>query len=330
MSVSMVKKLDNMSVTLITQGKHKFYSGSMDIDIISQCCTANPREADPLKGFQRILDDNRAEQIADYIRSGGTIPNSIILSAQNVAELSYSSRNKTISFSVNEKSFFILDGQHRVFGFRKLLEDGIKYRVPVVIYNELSIQEEARIFIDINTLQKPVPKELLLDIKRLAERENDSERLLDEIFTMFETNKKSYLLNKLSRIDKKKGKISKVTFYDSMKIILKEFEINNVDRLFSIMNSYFLALSDVADECNFDLAHSISKPTFFKIITAHARSVMSMIFDKNPNNVDKISEYKNYLQRSMPGSFEKIYKSTSYIKSAEELDKLLLKRNFTI
>ena len=319
----------NISVTLITQGEHKFYSGTMEIELISASCSTNPRESNPVEGFQRALDENRATAIAAYILGGGTIPSSIILSAQPSAELTYSSKNKTITFVEDIRSFLILDGQHRVYGFSKLLKDGVKYRVPVIIYNDLSSTQEARIFIDINTLQKPVPKELLLDIKRLAQRESDDERLLDDFFTRFETEPESYLLNKLSRIDKQKGKISKVTFYDSMKPILKEFDISNTERLFSIMNAFFLAADDVSKANQFDLASSITKATLFKILAAHARAIISMISD-NGQSLEKISEHKRYLARSLPGSFKEISNSKAYLKSVEALDRKLLKRNITI
>ncbi|WP_203563868.1 DGQHR domain-containing protein [Deefgea sp. CFH1-16] len=230
---------ENISVTLITQGSHKFYSGTLDIDIIANSCSTNPRANDPIEGFQRTLDEGRANSIAEYIRNGGTIPSGIILSAQVNSMLTYNSKNKTITFEVIQGAFLILDGQHRAYGFRKLLNEGVKYRVPVIIYNELTPVQEARLFIDINTLQRPVPKELLLDIKRLAERESDDERLLDELFTSFEVEVDSYLLNKLSRVDKQRGKISKVTFYDSMKPILKEFNISSTDRLYRIINAFF-------------------------------------------------------------------------------------------
>ncbi|GAB3547371.1 hypothetical protein GCM10027343_26530 [Noviherbaspirillum agri] len=321
---------DNISVTLITQAQHKFYSGTMPIELIAETCSTNPREQDPEAGFQRTLDAGRAESIADYIRNGGTIPSSIILSAQEAARLTYNSKNKTINFEVTPDAFLILDGQHRVYGFRKLLNEGVKYRVPVIIYSELSTVEEARLFIDINTLQRPVPKELLLDIKRLAERENDDERLLDELFTNFETERDSFLLNKLSRIDKQKGKVSKVTFYDSMKPILKEFNISNIDRLYRIMNAYFIAASDVSAEHQFDLGTAITKATLFKILVSHARAIISVISDNNPQDLEKISEHKKYLMRSLPGSFQDILNSKAYLKSVEVLDRKLLRRNVTI
>lgn len=320
----------NISITLITQGEHKFYSGTMEIELIATTCSTNPRAADPIEGFQRTLDENRALSIAEYIRSGGTIPSSIILSAQPHAELAYNSKNKTITFNENQDSFLILDGQHRVYGFRKLLNEGVKYRVPVIIYNELTSIQEARIFIDINTLQRPVPKELLLDIKRLADRESVDERMLDELFTSFETDRDSYLFNKLSRIDKQKGKISKVTFYDSMKSILKEFNISNTDRLYRIINTFFLAAHDVAEDNQFNLSSSITKATLFKILVAHSRAVITMISDNNIEDIDKISEHKKYLIRSLPGSFQDIANSKAYLKSVEVLDRKLLRRNVTI
>jgi DGQHR domain-containing protein len=320
----------NISVTLITQGEHKFYSGTLDIELIASTCSTNPREDDPVQGFQRTLDEGRARSIADYIRGGGTIPTGIILSAQRNSELTYSAKNKTITFNDVQSAFLILDGQHRVFGFRKLLNEGVKYRVPVIIYNELTPMQEARIFIDINTLQRPVPKELLLDIKRLADRESDDERMLDELFTSFETEPDSYLLNKLSRVDKQRGKISKVTFYDSMKPMLKEFNISSTDRLYKIINTYLLAASDICEDNQFNLATSITKATLFKILLAHSRAIISIISDNNGGDIDKISEHKKYLSRSLPGSFQDISSSKAYLKSVEALDRKLLRRNLTI
>lgn len=322
--------IEKISVTLITQGKHKFYSGTMPIELIAETCSTNPRSEDPIDGFQRTLDENRAISIANYIRNGGTIPSSIILSAQKNVNLEYNSKNKTISFEKNENAFLILDGQHRVYGFRKLLNEDIKYRVPVVIYNDLTSVDEARIFIDINTLQKPVPKELLLDIKRLAERESSDEQLLDELFSLFEENIESYLCGKLSRIDRQKNKISKVTFYDALRPILKEFNITNTSKLYEIINSFLIAANDVFKSNGVDLKSIIVKPTIFKIMIAHAKAVISVISDHAPENICNISEFKRYLDRTIPGSIDDIVKSKAYTKTVMLLDKKIIKRSVTI
>jgi DGQHR domain-containing protein len=151
----------SFSAILVTQGQRRFYTLTMSSDLLAKTCFVVNRDENPIDGFQRLLDKNRAKQIADYIDAGfGTVPTSIVLSAQEVAHLAYNRTARTVSFEVNRKSFLILDGQHRVYGFALAKSE---LRVPVVIYNNLTRVEESRLFIDINTTQRPVPNELLLD-----------------------------------------------------------------------------------------------------------------------------------------------------------------------
>lgn len=169
------------TASLITQGKSRFFTLAMPSDVLAKTCTVDTHEADPIAGFQRRLDEARAQDIADYIDRGlGTIPGSIVLSAQPEAHLEYSRPKRTLRFRSASRAFLILDGQHRVFGFQKAKA---KLRVPVVIYNNLSKAEEARLFMDINTKQRPVPNELLLAIKRLAQTETNEEATLKDTLT---------------------------------------------------------------------------------------------------------------------------------------------------
>jgi hypothetical protein len=55
------------SVSLVRQGRHKFYTLTMRSDVLARTCFVSTRFDDPQEGFQRILDKNRAQQIADYI-----------------------------------------------------------------------------------------------------------------------------------------------------------------------------------------------------------------------------------------------------------------------
>ena len=82
------KRRESYSCNLISQGSTKFYSLTMPSETLAETCFVSTRDADPKEGFQRILDKNRAQEIADYIDSGkGSIPTAIILSAQEDAEL---------------------------------------------------------------------------------------------------------------------------------------------------------------------------------------------------------------------------------------------------
>lgn len=104
---------ENLSYTasLVTQGRHRFYSLTIPSDVLARTCFVIRRDEDPKEGFQRLLDKNRAQQIADYIDAGlGTIPNSIVLSAQANAEFKYERKTKTVALSAIAKAFLILDG----------------------------------------------------------------------------------------------------------------------------------------------------------------------------------------------------------------------------
>ncbi len=224
---------------LLTQGKHRFYSLAMPSEVLAETCVVEPRKENPIDGFQRLLDKRRAQDIADYIDNGfGTIPGSIILSAQPEAELEYTRKTRTIRFKRTPRSFLILDGQHRVYGF-KLAKQNL--RVPVVIYNDLTRAQEATLFMDINTKQRPVPPELILDIKRLAERETDAEALLRDVYDNFNQDPGSSLFGLLSPAERTSGKISRVTFNQALKSIWFVFSDSDADSIYKVINNYLHA-----------------------------------------------------------------------------------------
>ncbi|PTP83179.1 DGQHR domain-containing protein [Vibrio splendidus] len=230
------------SVSLVRQGEHKFYSFTMPSDVLAKCCYVINRDEDPELGFQRVLDKKRAKEIANYIDSGmGTIPSAIVLSAQDIAEFNYDSRAKSVSFNSINTAFLIIDGQHRVFGF-KLAETA--FRIPVVVYEGLSKRDESRLFIDINSKQKGVPTELLLDIKKLAEYESSEEQYLRKLFDLFSDENDSALYNKLSASKRVKGKITRSVFNTALKPLIKIFGGKSTDEIYEIYNAYLVAVQE--------------------------------------------------------------------------------------
>lgn len=223
----------------VSQNGTRFYSLTMPIDVLAKCCFVSSRDEDPILGFQRALDEKRALEIAKYIdEEHGTIPSAIILSAQEVADIVIVGRGRTLEFMPNPKAFLILDGQHRVYGFSKAKSE---LRVPVIIYSGLTRKEESRLFIDINSKQKGVPSELLLDIKRMAEYENSTEESLRTIFDNFHDDPNSALFGKLSPASKSKNKISRVTFNGSVSPVAQFFGGRSTEELYSILNCYLKA-----------------------------------------------------------------------------------------
>jgi DGQHR domain-containing protein len=264
------------SISLVTQGRHRFFTLTMPSDVLAGCCFATSREEDPVTGFQRVLDEKRAKEIADYMDLGfGTIPNSIVLSAQPEANLQVVGRRKTIEFTFDAHSFLIIDGQHRVFGFSKAKT---KLRVPVVIYNGLTKQQESRLFMDVNTKQRPVPNELLLDIKRLADAENDVEALLRDLFDAFSEDTDSPLVGLTSPASKAAGKLTRVTFNAAVRPVLPTFASALSSNIYPALKSYLKAF--YRGLVSVDARQAIVNPIAFRAIVEVFPDVAQRVVDR--------------------------------------------------
>lgn len=195
---------------LMTQNQHRFYFTTIPVDDLFSYCFVAKRDEDPVAGFQRSLNETRADDIAAYLAAGtGSIPSNIVLSAQSNAAFLYNRKTKSISFAREALAFLVLDGQHRLWGYQKC---SVRHRVPVAIYEGLSRTEETKLFIDINTTQRGVPAALLLDIKELADVEDAKEHTLRMIFDRLSADAKSPLAGKLSAAKSLTNRISRVTF----------------------------------------------------------------------------------------------------------------------
>ncbi|NQZ40425.1 MAG: DGQHR domain-containing protein [Moritella sp.] len=299
----------------------------MPTDVLSKCCFVSSRDEDPIMGFQRTLDEKRAMEIANYIdNEEGTIPSSIIISAQDVADVEIIGRGRTLEFMPDPKAFLILDGQHRVYGFSKAKSI---LRVPVVIYVGLSRKEESRLFIDINSKQKGVPSELLLDIKRMAEYENSTEESLRSIFDLFHDDPNSALLGKLSPASKSKNKISRVTFNSSVTPVAQFFGNRETEELYAILNCYLKAfLYGFFKENNIE--EQLCNSTIFRALFAVFPEVAAKLKDRHGpdytvDNYDSVmAEMFNKI------NLQKIRKPGSSYKAIATHLSNSMKSNFTL
>lgn len=315
------------SVSLVRQGEHRFYSFTMPSDVLAETCFVVNRDEDPFEGFQRELDKKRATEIASYIDSGlGTIPSSIVLSAQEDCSFIYDSKKKSVSFDKIRKAFLIIDGQHRVYGF-KLAKTAL--RIPVVVYENLSKRDESRLFIDINSKQKGVPTELLLDIKRMAEYESDTEQYLRDLFDIFLNENDSALYNRLSASKRVKGKITRSVFNTAVKPLVKVFGAKSPDEVYEIFNSYLVAFNEGVlvphqlEEQAFNTTVFKAISGFFPIITARVQDRFGAIY-----SVDNYYEFTQLTgQRIKPAKIEN--PTNAYKPIVDHLEESL-KQEFTL
>lgn len=129
--------------------------------------TPSWRIKDPEKGFQRVVNEKRARQIAaTVLDEHRTFPNAIVL-ATDFKELEF----KDCSILIPPKArFLIVDGQHRTWA-QKFSKYEAYY--ACVIHIGLSESEMASLFLEINDNQKRVPASLRWDLVRLVRPEED-------------------------------------------------------------------------------------------------------------------------------------------------------------
>lgn len=262
---------------IVSQGKHRFYSLVLPSDLLAETCMVEARVENPNDGFQRLLDPRRAKSIARYIDAGfGTVPGAIVLSAQSRASVHYDRATGELRFRKDPRAFLIIDGQHRVFGF-KLAKRAVD--VPVVIYNKLNRSDECRLFMDINTKQRPVPNELLLDIRRLSQQETAADALLHNVFDLFHDRDDSALAGYLSASERRKGKISRVTFNAALKSIKSAFVDAEAPEVYEVLNAYMraclhgLRLHGVEE--------NIAHPALFKALVLLFTNVAERVADRH-------------------------------------------------
>ena len=259
-----------------------FYLTVLKNDLLKDICFVSRRDEDSKKGFQRNLNESRARDIAKYLdEMRGVIPSVLILSAQSVAKFAFNTKSHDISFIANEKSFMVLDGQHRLYG---LMLTEKKYPVPVVIFNQLTTTDEVNLFVDINTTQKGVPTTLLLDIKNLTGRETKKEERQRILFDSL--NKQSVMAGLLSATKSQVGKITRVSFKQATNELFETgfFEDKDDQTIYNGVKNYLEAIEMVFNKSKSPKAKMTNTNLF--------RAIFAIFNETVDKSLDKYSDLK--------------------------------------
>lgn len=321
-------ELVSYSAVPLEQNEQRFYFTTIPVSSLFPYCFVARRNEDPKTGFQRRLNHNRAEDIANYLHDGlGSIPTNIVLSAQPEASVEYNGRSKIISYSKMPGAFLVLDGQHRLWGYEICREKyGSDLRIPVSIYIGLTRGAEARLFIDINTTQIGVPSALLLDIKQVAEIESSSEQLLRGIFDDLNSDESSPLRKQLSPSKSVTGKISRVTFNKALLPVIRANVWSNTSKKsqYQLLLNYLIAVSQVLDDNGILL-----RAAFFESICEVFEDVIQTSIAKNGDA--KMDSIKDVLEPLSSVDFMRIAEKSRPTKSTYlEAIKNSLKKSVSI
>lgn len=172
-----------------------------------------------LEGTQRVIQDKRLRDIADYInRMDAAFPNSIIVAANydlstgfDQGELEYIEEEisglpitdsrvwsvedgedgcLTLTIPTPEKLAAVIDGQHRLFSFAYAQADAMRSMDMVCsIYLDLPKALQAQIFATINSTQKRVDRSLTYELFGYNVSEEDEEYWTPDKLAVFFTRR---------------------------------------------------------------------------------------------------------------------------------------------
>ena len=135
----------------------------------------NHRTLDDPEGhptYQRLIQKSRLRDIGKFISEGGYFPNNLLINFMKEPRFDILEKDVTTDVHYGQlylpntyKSAWIIDGQHRLYGYANLPDKYLDEKLIVVAFNGLKKNEEADLFVKINHEQRSVPKNLLDDLE---------------------------------------------------------------------------------------------------------------------------------------------------------------------
>lgn len=210
-------------------GKRVFYSFVMEPEKLMKIGFIAHRAkttGESIETYQRIAKKSRLKKIAQYIEEKeGIFPTSIVINIQSKKPLRFDpaprmgGRNAklgTLHIPNKYQTAWIIDGQHRLFAYSDL-EEAETATLPVIAFENLDTDEQARLFVDINGEQVKVPKSLLTDLWATIHwnSDNPSEQLkalASKLVKVLGDHRNSPLRDRIVNIGGKRSKTKNITF----------------------------------------------------------------------------------------------------------------------
>lgn len=148
-------------------GETNAYIFSMKVKDVLPIYYVAVRGRDNVEGaVQRVLNKRRINSIKEFVLGGNTFFNLFIL---NWVDKNYTIEIKQNDLVIPQVSAAaqVIDGQHRLEGLKQAYEVNPKIgeqKIIILLAQHLTTSEAARIFLNINTEQKPVPNSLVYDL----------------------------------------------------------------------------------------------------------------------------------------------------------------------
>ncbi len=156
-------------------GGKKFYAFVSHPKELLKISFVNHRSLNDPEGapsYQRLVAKARLKQLSTFITNGGFFPTNILVNFTQTVRFDQISKDEETGVSWGSlylpdryRSAWIIDGQHRLYGYSSLPNKYQSQNVVVIAFEKLPKEEEANLFVTINHEQKTVPKTLLDDLE---------------------------------------------------------------------------------------------------------------------------------------------------------------------
>ncbi len=158
-------------------GGHTYYSFSIEPEKllkISYVLHRNKANINMMPTYQRLIKKSRLKSVEDFIENNnGYFPNSIVISV-DAKNCQFDRADTQVKSTISDvgilhlpkkyKSAYIIDGQHRLYGYSNTTYKDTN-TIPVVAFVNLSREEQVKLFMQINENQKAVSKDLKETLK---------------------------------------------------------------------------------------------------------------------------------------------------------------------
>jgi DGQHR domain-containing protein len=156
----------SLNAQVLKQKDYELYLFGMNSKAVRDISYVTPRSKETPEEVQRLLSPKRAKEIGTYIREQTSIlPNAIVVSLTSDVEIRRTGRSNEVTIEFPQdtgKYMYILDGQHRVEGFKH--SEGIEFDLPIVALYQADEHLRGKVFADINSKQVKVTNEHLLSL----------------------------------------------------------------------------------------------------------------------------------------------------------------------
>lgn len=164
----------------IKQEDNQMYLLGMHPGLLLKIAYVYRRTGNKPGAYQRIITKDRIQSISKFFNDSKNLmlPNPVIVVFDEDQDIqkNIKYKNKQLHFPTSYCSAWIIDGQHRIYGFKDhpkyanwIPDDDDDFKIPVVVFKTLSKLDQNKAFLNINYYQKRIDSVLFNDLSTIIQ-----------------------------------------------------------------------------------------------------------------------------------------------------------------